>query len=153
MWKPTALGARGSSAGSWDRAKNELYIRTWAEMGFQVINTGTDAVVRTISDIVPVTENSRFGSLSGGFFYVRAFTGTVQKLDAITGVKADTGKLPTANHSASETDVTTGLVYIGGYDDNPSVFQVYDPADNSLTTLAPSPPAGNHSSITVMIPP
>jgi hypothetical protein len=49
--------------------------------------------------------------------------------------------------------VTTGLVYIGGYDDKPSVFQVYDPADNSLTTLAPSPPVGNHSSITVMIPP
>lgn len=153
MWHAIPLTSRGACAGSWVRSEHALYIRTWNEMGFQVIDTMTDTIVRTIADDTTITENSRFGSLSGGSFYTRTFTGTLQRLDAVTGVKTDTGLLPTAHHNASDTDVTTGRVYIGGYEDLPSVFQVYDPENNQLTTLAPSPPVANHSSITVMIPP
>ncbi len=61
-WQAIALPTRGACAGSWDRLKDELYIRTWAEMGFQVIDTATGTVVRTIFDATTITESSRVGS-------------------------------------------------------------------------------------------
>ncbi len=151
-WTTIQLAVPAASAGSWDRANNELYLRTWKQLGFQVLSTTNDTVVRTIVDPTAVDENSRTGSLSGGFFYDRTFTGSLQKLDRNTGAKTDTGKTPMANHTASDTDLTSGLVYLGGYEDLGTLFQRYDPVDNTLIMLADSPAVPNHSTITVMLP-
>ncbi|MCB9752049.1 MAG: DUF4215 domain-containing protein [Myxococcales bacterium] len=149
-WSNFALGVAGSSAGTWDKENDELYIRTWFQMGFQVIDTTTDTVVRTITDATNVGENSRTGSYYDGNFYARTFTGTVQRLDAQNGTKTDTGAQPISDHTASDTDFTTGYVYIHGYNNNGTVFQRFNPADDSIVTLAPSANVSNHSTITVL---
>ena len=151
-WSTINLPALGSSAGSWDKAKNELYIRTWAQLGFQVLNTTNNTLVRTISDPTNVGENSRTGSLSGAFFYSRTFTGTLQKLDAQNGAKTDTLQKPVSDHTATDTDVVTGQVYIHGYGGQGTSFQRYTPGNNTITTLTNSVNVDNHSTITVMIP-
>lgn len=151
-WITIDLMAQGASAGSWDRAHGELYLRSWKKLGFRVLDTASDAVIRTIVDATPVSENSRTGSLSGEFFYGRTFDGAIQKLDRLSGAKTDTGETPTSDHTASDTDVVTGRVYFAGYEEFGAVFQRYDPADNTLTTLADSPPVPDHSTITVMLP-
>lgn len=43
-----------------------------------------------------------------------------------------------------------GRRYISGYGGEPTSFQVFDPSDDSLTTLANQPSVSNHSTITVM---
>lgn len=48
--------------------------------------------------------------------------------------------------------MTTGYIYISGYEPQGTSFQRYDPASNSITTLANQPSVPNHSTITVMIP-
>ena len=148
-WQQIAWGVAASCAGSWDKAKNELYIRTWAQLGFKVLNTTNDTIARTITDATAVGENSRTGSLSGAFFYTRISNGTLQKFDAITGVKTDTQQKPVSDHTATDTDNSTGNVYISGYS-NPTSFQRYSPANNMITTLANQPSLSNHSTIVVL---
>ena len=152
VWSTTNLPAAGSSAGSWDKSKNELYIRTYGQLGFQVINTTTNAVVRNIVDAGGVGENSRTGSFSGGFFYTRDFTGPFQKYDAMVGTKTNTNQTPLSGHTATDTDVTTGLIYIAGYSGQANLFQRYSPANNTISSLANSALVDNHSTITVVIP-
>ena len=149
-WTLIPLPGNASSAGSWDKAKNELYIRTYSQLGFRVINTLNDAIVRTITDATNVGENSRTGSLSGGFFYTRTFTGTLQKFDAVSGVKTDTAQKPLSDHLGTDTDVTTGLIYLSGYSGQGTSFQRYNPGNNTITTLANQPNVSNHSTITVV---
>ena len=149
-WALIALPSAASCAGSWDKAKNELYIRTYSQLGFRVINTTNDTIVRTITDATNVGENSRTGSLSGAFFYDRTFTGTLQKLDAVSGVKTDTAKQPGSDHMGSDTNVATGFIYLSGYGGQGTVFQNYNPANNTITTLANQPNVSNHSTITVV---
>jgi cysteine-rich repeat protein len=151
-WSPVNLTRPASCAGSWDRANNELYIRTYQQLGFQVFNTTNNALVRTITDAINITENSRTGSLSGGFFYTREYSGPLLKYDRINGAKTNTAQNLTSGHTGSDTDLTTGFIYFAGYD-NSTVFQRYNPANNTVTTLAASPSVSNHSTITVMIPP
>lgn len=91
-WTTINWGISGSCAGSWDRVNDELYIRTYGQHGFQVLDTNNDAIVRTITDGVGVGENSRTGSLSGGFFYTREWNQSLKRYDAITGVKTDTAR-------------------------------------------------------------
>jgi cysteine-rich repeat protein len=153
-WSTIDLPARGSCAGSWDRSTNELCIRSWGEMGFQVIDTINLVLVRTITDKTFLDEDSRDGSLSGGFFYTRSLFGPLQKFDVISGARFETGQQPTSAWTTTDTDVATGMVYISGSNLWSAVFQRYDPAQNALTTLAASPlPENGHSLITVMIPP
>ncbi len=149
-WSVVVLPVAGSSAGSWDKVKNELYIRTYGQLGFRVINTLNDATARTIVDVTGVGENSRTGSYVNGFYYGRTFTGTLQKLDAVSGVKTDTLKQPGSDHMGSDADNATGFVYLSGYGGTPTVFQRYDPVQNVITSLANQPSVSNHSTITVM---
>ncbi|HRI10663.1 MAG TPA: DUF4215 domain-containing protein, partial [Nannocystaceae bacterium] len=152
-WALITLAGNGSSAGSWDRANNELYIRTYAQLGFRVINTTNDTVARTITDATAVGENNRTGSLSGGFFYDRFSNSTIQKLDKTTGAKTNTGVTPVSDHCGTDTDLNTGLIYFSGYGGQSTSFQRFNPANNSIQTLANQPSVPDHSTITVLIPP
>ncbi|MGB1015248.1 MAG: hypothetical protein ACPG4T_14025, partial [Nannocystaceae bacterium] len=151
-WGNLDLGGNGSCAGTYDMANDELYIRTYQRMGFRVLNTTDDTVARIITDATNVGENSRTGSYYDGNFYAREFNGTVQRLDAQDGSKEDTMAQPVSGHTGTDTDFATGYIYLSGYSGNATVFQRFDPADNSLTTLADSPNVSNHSSITVLRP-
>ncbi len=154
-WTMFDIGGAGSCAGSYDRENNELYIRTFAETGFRVIDTTNDTVVRTITDKTPsITEPLRAGVYWDGNFYTRSFSGSIQRLDAQDGTKVDTGVTPASPNSGMATDVLTGLIYVSGWglDTTTTSFEVFDPSDDSITTLADQPATLNHSTITVVRP-
>jgi hypothetical protein len=149
-WTNLNLPVPCSSAGTWDESTKELYIRRYSQLGFVVLDTQTDLVKRTVSNTTSVGENSRTGSYHSGFFYSRTFTGTLQKLHSVTGVTSDTTLQPGSDHTGSDTDFTKGKIYLSGYSSNSTVFQVFDPVANTLTSLANQPSVSNHSTITVM---
>jgi cysteine-rich repeat protein len=151
-WTSQMVATTPSSAADWDAGANELYIRTYGQLGFQVVNTNTNMVFRTITDATGVGENSRTGSFSGGNFYTRDWAGSLQRFHGVTGVKTDTGVTPSESHTSTASDPSTGAIYVGPYSPTGTTFQRYNPADNTLTTLAASPPVSNHSTITVLRP-
>ena len=151
-WSSFDLGGPGSCAGTWDSEHDELYIRTMEQLGFKVVDTTNDTVVRTIVDAASVGENSRTGSYANGYFYSRVWSGPFQRFDRIDGTKTNTGATPLSGHTASDTDFTTGKIYVSGYGADGTSFQVFDPSDNSVTTLANQPNVSNHSTITVVRP-
>jgi cysteine-rich repeat protein len=150
QWTSFALGVAGSCAGTYDGENQELYIRTYSQLGFQVIDTTNDTVARTIPDGTSVGENSRSGSYVDGYFYSRIWDGPFQRFDGVSGTK--TGMLgdPTSSHTATDTDFATGRIYVAGYGGQGTIFEVYDPVDDAMTSLAASPNVSNHSTITVM---
>ncbi|WP_106390271.1 DUF4215 domain-containing protein [Enhygromyxa salina] len=150
QWSSFALGGSGSCAGTYDADNQELYIRTYSQLGFKVIDTTNDTVIRTIVDGTDVGENSRSGSYVNGFFYSRTWDGPFQRFDAVDGTK--TGMLgdPTSSHTGTDTDFATGRIYVSGYSNQATVFQAYDPVNDEMINLAASPNVSNHSSVTVM---
>jgi cysteine-rich repeat protein len=153
QWVMLNWGVEGADCGgSWDAARNELYVRTQYEMGFRVLDTTSDTFVRTISDPTAAILFSQMGSYSSGFFYVRSWGGTLKRLDAMTGAKTDTMKKPaTTDYNATDTDVLTGDLYLAAY--GGTTFQRYRPSDNTLTTLAKTPKTIIATTLTVMRPP
>ncbi|MBI4702476.1 MAG: hypothetical protein HY744_15260, partial [Deltaproteobacteria bacterium] len=149
-WKSFSLGSSCSCAGSWDAAKKELYVRTYGQLGFQVVNTANDTVARTIADATNVGENSRSGSFYGGYFYSRTWDGPFQKFDGINGIKTDTGAKPAAGHTATDTDFKNAVIYVSGYGGQATVFQAFDTKTNTIKNAANQPAVDNHSTITVM---
>ena len=152
QWGSFSIVGSGSCAGTYDAVTQELYIRTYSQLGFRVIDTTTDTVVRTITDATNVSENSRTGSYVDGHFYSRTWDSAFQRFEVINGTKTGMMSVPTSDHTATDTDFATGMIYVAGYEGGGTVWQVYDPANDQLTTLAPSPNVSNHSTITVMRP-
>jgi cysteine-rich repeat protein len=150
QWSNFALGGNGSSAGTYDADTGELYIRTYSQLGFKVIDTGTDTVVRTIVDAGSVGENSRSGSFVGGYFYSRIWDGAFQRFDGIDGTKTSMLGDPTSSHTGTDTDFATGRIYVSGYGGEATVFQAYDPVEDMMINLAASPNVSNHSTVSVM---
>lgn len=151
-WTAIPLPNVGSCAGTWSRERGELFIRSHQQTGSLVLRTLDDVVVRSITDVAPVAEPSRTGSLSGAFFYDRAMFGPLERLDALTGMKTGTDQYPTSPHNASDVDAATGSIYLAGDQNQASVLQRYDPGPNTITTLADSPSVPDLSTITVMLP-
>jgi len=152
VWSSFDLGGEGSSAGTYDMANDELYIRTMWEMGFRVVDTTDDSIARVITDMTHVAENSRTGSYSDGDFYVRTTSGPLQRLDAQSGTKINTMASPLSSDSGSDTDFMTGYIYLLGISGQNTGFQRYDPADNSFTKLAEPPGVPQMPSLTVIRP-
>ncbi len=149
-WTNFTLPASCSCAGTWDDAANELYVRIYSRLGFMVVDTTNDAVVRNFADSSGVTENSRTGAYHSGYFYTRTYSGAFQKLDKTSGVKTATSITPISSHTATDTDFFTGLIYVSGYSGQATAFQVFDPGANTLVSKANQPSVSNHSTITVM---
>mgnify|MGYP002137946493 CR=1 FL=1 len=143
----------GSSAGSWDGAKNELYVRTHGRLGFQVISTLTNKVVRTIVDQTGAGEENRTSSYLAGYVYERSSGGPlILKLDAKAGFKTIPGVVLAANNTASDVDVPNKKVYFVGTL-NQTAFERFNVEANSMTKLATPPVVDIYSTITVMLPP
>ena len=151
-WLKIGLPNVGSCAGTWARAADELLLRSHQQTGFMVVRTLDDVVIRSVTDPSPISEPSRKGSLSGAFFYIRGMNGPLERLDAINGMKTDTGQFPASSQTASDTDPATGSIYLAGYQAQAKYFQRYDPGPNNIVSLADSPPVPDLSTITVMIP-
>jgi len=150
QWSSVNLEANGSCAGTYDPDSHELYIRTYSQLGFQVIDTSDDSVARNIADATDVGENSRTGSYAGGYFYSRIWDGAFQRFDGVDGTKTAMAATPTSSHTATDTDFATGRIYVAGYGGEATIFQAYDPANDEMINLASSPNVDNHSTITVM---
>ncbi len=149
-WISFQLPEAASSAGSWDRLNNRLYVRIWTQLGFMAIDTTDNQVVDVLLDQTSVGENSRSGSYYGGYFYSRTVDGPLMAFNVVTHEVTDTGVVPLSRHTGTATDHVRGRIYISGYGNDPTSFQVYDPATNTLTTLADQPSVPDHSTITVM---
>jgi hypothetical protein len=150
QWSNFALGGTGSCAGTYDADNEELYVRTYSQLGFKVIDTTNDTVVRTIADATNVGENSRTGSFVDGFFYTRIWDGPFQRFDGVSGAKTGMNGDPTSSHTGTDTDFATGKIYVSGYGGEGSVFQAYDTVNDMMIGLAASPNVSNHSTVTVM---
>src|SRR5690606_25372537 len=107
-------------------------------------------VVRTIADLTDVGENSRTGSFVDGYFYSRVWDGPFQRFDGVSGAKTPMLGDPLSGHTATDTDFSTGRIYVAGYGGQGTIFQVYHPVDDLMIDLAPSPNVSDHSTITVM---
>ncbi len=151
-WDTFELDVTGSCSGSYDAENDELYIRQFGQAGFRVIDTTDDSIVRMIDDATSVGENSRTGTYYGGNFYTREFSGPILRLDSTTGAATDTLATPVSGHTGTDVDLATGLIYISGYGSDPTSFQVFDTATDTISTLADQPTLSNHSTITVMRP-
>lgn len=151
-WAAIGLPNVGSCAGSWAPGEGLLFMRSYLQTGFMAVRTSDDMVVRSITDVAPIPETNRTGSLSGAFFYVRGMFGPLERLDAVDGMKTNTGQFPASPQTASDTDLATGAIYLAGYQAQATIFQRYDPEANAITTLAASPAVPDLSTITVMLP-
>jgi len=148
-WNTFVTPATGSCAGTYDPNTGYIYERIYGTLGFMAFNTTNNAntVIYNCANATAVTENSRTGSYYGGFFYDRAYSGSIQKGTVSNCAFADTGVTPSESHTS--TDVSPGGdIYFGPYQNTGTTFQVFHTGNNSLVTLAPLPVAiTNHSTI------
>jgi hypothetical protein len=139
-WVSIFLNAPGSSAGTYDPASGNLYIRMYGSASVMVFNTNANALTATWMSPVSVSESSRAGSFFGGFFYAWDSFGSIQKMDMANGFQTSTNVTPSENYTASDVDLQTGNIYIAPFDPTGTAFQVYNASTNSLSNLADSPP-------------
>jgi hypothetical protein len=150
-WSTVSLSTSASSAGSYDAATGNLYIRSYGNLGVMVFSTASKSVTKTWSNPTSTWENGRTGSYYGGFFYARggaqgdaAFT----KIDMGTGAATLTAIKPTEYHTSTDVNPATGDIYVGPYQPSGLTFQVYKTASNTLSSLASLPAAvSNHSTV------
>jgi cysteine-rich repeat protein len=143
-WSWFQVDANAGWGGGWDPVARELYLGLYDDMGFFVIDTTSNAVVRSFE--VGPGSDWYTGTFVGGSYYSRLDDGAIQKLDAYDGTQQDTGVVPTSQYTGrAVANLATGKIYLSGF--NPwgageqylDHFEVYDTIDGSLTTLA-SPP-------------
>jgi cysteine-rich repeat protein len=135
---------------TWDPVAHELYVNlgysNWGDMtdqnlGFLVVDTTTDTVVRTFE--VDLDGDGATGAYVGGAFYNRLLDGTLQRFDAFDGTHTDTGVAPASQwFSRAVANQATGKIYLSGIQTFSGHFEVYDTVDGSLTVLA-SPTVGD----------
>jgi hypothetical protein len=150
-WTTFTLPSAGSCAGTYDPVSSKLYIRDWTTLGLTIFSTATNTVTQHWTSAMSCGENSRTGAYYSGFFYERDFSGPLYKMDVTTGVLSNLSVTPSESHTATDVDPATGKIYFGPYSPTGTVFQVYNVATNTLTTLAPAPVAlTNHSTIVLV---
>ncbi len=134
-WSSVTLPIQCSIAGGVDPAKHEIYIKEFGQAGFTVVNSQTNAVVRTISDTTNIGENTSSAAFYGGKFFTRDSSGTILSLDGVTGARTDTGVDPGDYYPGFVTDAPSHLIYIKGGNN----MGTYDPTTNTYKSLAGGP--------------
>ena len=147
-WTTVNVATSPSSAGSYDAASGNLYIRAYGNLGVFAFSTASKSITKTWPNATSCGENSRSGSFYGGFFYEREWSQPFVKVDMATGVSTSTGVKPSEGHTATDVNPANGDLYIGPYEPTGLTFQVFKTASNTLQTLAPLPVAvTNHSTV------
>jgi hypothetical protein len=150
-WTGIGLSAAQSSAGSYDPVSGNLYIRGWSNLSLTVVSTAIDAQIAYYPNGTGVGENSRAGSYYNGYFYERDWSGPFMKVDVTNGFTVNTGVAPSEGHVSTDTDTSTGDIYVGPYWPTGQTFEVYNANSSSLMVLAPVPVnVSNHSTIVVV---
>lgn len=151
-WASIAAPDGVSSGSDIDAANDRLLIRTYTEIGFMSFDLATQSFGASCNVASPsVGENSRVGGYHDGKFYSRTFTGNLIATDVATCATTDTGVALATTHASMEVS-DDGLIYMNGYSGTQTVFEVFDIATNTLSTLANAPVCGpgDHCSIAIV---
>ena len=147
-WTSQVLPTAWSCAGNYDAATGNIYARHYGNLGVAIFDTDTNTLAQSWPAATGVGENSRSGTYYGGYFYERAWSGSLQKVNMATGVITDTGVTPAEGHTSTTVSTSTGDIYIGPYSPTGTAFEVFHTANGTLSALAPLPVAvSNHSTI------
>jgi len=144
-WTTVTLANNCSIAAGKDESASELYIKTYGNAGFTVIDATTDAVARTITDATSTGENTSSGAYVDGAWYTRNSDGNIFALDSVTGAFTDTGDDPGGTWNAFYGDSTGGLLYIH----SAAGFDAYDPTTGAFTSLTTGPTQGTLGTIAI----
>lgn len=133
-WRTIDLTINPGLVSAWDPAENQLYVKTYKQFGFQVVDLDTDEVVRTILDASVTTELS-FGAYRQGVYYTADISG-VYRFDHETGAKLNTMIPVVGSKHTGDFHPTSGKLYVvtdnGG---NVQSLIEYDPLTGIPTTL------------------
>jgi len=135
-----------------DRATGFVYLGIDGDLGYFVFDPATGTFPLGCSDGRPMTENARAGEWYNGEFINRDQYTNYYARDSVCNLR-NMGGGPTSGLSASALDPGKGLLYSNGQQDD-YLFEVYDIAAGTLTTLAPAPDIlGNAHSTLVYVEP
>jgi len=138
-WTQLAIEHDISIAGSWDPATHELYIRDYYELGFIVLDTTTDTIVREVANNGPSIEANRVGTYLDGLFYSQLEDGPIVGLDPNTALPMTEEVAPSSLINATATDPHKKQIYLVGYGPWVNHLERYDAEDATITPLAPMP--------------
>ncbi|MFY0534591.1 myxococcus cysteine-rich repeat containing protein [Nannocystis pusilla] len=133
-WRTIDLTINPGLVSAWDPVENQLYVKTYKQFGFQVVDLDTDEVVRTILDASVTTELS-FGAYAQGVFYTADGTG-IYRFHHENGAKLNTMIPVVGTKHTGDFHPTNGKLYV--VTDNGSNVQSlieYDPLTGVPTTL------------------
>jgi len=143
-WSTLTLSAPCSLAGGIDASAKEIYVKTYGQAGFSVINPATNTLARTLTDTTSIGENTSSGAALNGVFYTRNSTGNLYALNGATGARTDTGLDPGGSYPGFATDPVAGVIYML----SSTTFKSYKPS-TGFTTLTFGPNEGTLASITL----
>ena len=135
VWSTIALSAPCSAAGGVDATAHEVYVKTFGQAGFSVIDSLTNTVSRTIIDATSIAENTSSAAALSGELYTRSINGDILALDTTTGSRVDTGADPTGLFDAMVTEPDRQVVYIK----SSTGFSTYSPSLGTFTALSAGP--------------
>ncbi|TRY32518.1 PEP-CTERM sorting domain-containing protein [Aliiglaciecola sp. M165] len=151
-WNTIGTPARISSGSDIDMVNNQLLIRTYFQAGFFTYDIDTQSFGTVCNSATTVGENGRVGGYYDGNFYSSVFSGgNMLATNTTTCQQVDTGAALTATHASMEVS-NDGLIYLNGYSGTQTVFEVYDIATNTFTSLANAPTCapGDHCSLAIV---
>ncbi|MDC0671994.1 myxococcus cysteine-rich repeat containing protein [Nannocystis radixulma] len=133
-WRTIDLTINPGLVSTWDPVENQLYVKTYKQFGFQVVDLDTDQIVRTILDASVTTELS-FGAYAQGVFYTADGTG-IYRFHSENGAKLNTMIPVVGTKHTGDFHPTNGKLYV--VTDNGANVQSlieYDPLTGAPTTL------------------
>lgn len=144
VWNSVSTPRIISSGSDIDTQNDQLYIRTYGELGGFVYDIASNTFPNIFDNNTNTGENSRVGGFYNGDFYSRTWFGNLISIDLNSNTAVDTG-VPLATEHASMDISPAGLVYLNGYQSTETTFEVFDIITNSVTSLANAPAYGGNS--------
>lgn len=89
-WRSIPLTVQADWWASWDHETDELYVKPWKNNGFQVVDLGTDAIVRTIlGEASDDVYNKCLFDYHDGYVYIDRFPNPIRMNAQTGGIKSD----------------------------------------------------------------
>ncbi|MDC0671995.1 hypothetical protein [Nannocystis radixulma] len=135
-WRKIPLTISPGLGASWDPATNQLYVKAYTQLGFQVVDLDSDELVRTVADTFLATEVS-FAAHGAGKFY-QADATKIYAVPDHGGAFVDTGYLTPGNDIAGDFHPTDGKLYMISdvWNTNKHALLRYDPMTGMTTDIS-----------------
>lgn len=144
VWASTTTPRALSSGSDIDSQNGRLYIRTYGELGGFEYDIATNSFPVIFDNATSVGENSRVGGYHNGYYYSRQYDGNLIRIEPNTNTPFDTG-VPLTTMHASMAVSPAGLIYMNGYAETETTFEVFDINTNTVMLLASAPGYGGNA--------